>query len=111
MTEQTHTTNASQTPTVGMHATEQFLTDQVPYEVIAVPNAKTVIVRALTAKRTDKNGMSDAQAYEYVSNPDGETKTFTQRKCGKWIVRGVDVKQAGTRLVLGQARRFHDYSF
>lgn len=111
MTEQTHTTNASQTPTVGMHATEQFYTDQVPYEVIAVPNAKTVIVRALTAKRTDKNGMSDAQAYEYESNPDGETKTFTQRKCGKWIVRGVDVKQAGTRLVLGQARRFHDYSF
>lgn len=55
--------------------------------------------------------MSDVQSYAFTSNTEGETKTFTQRKCGKWIVRGVDAKKAGTRLVLGQARRYHDYSF
>jgi hypothetical protein len=102
---------STEAPTVGTHATLQYITDRYPYEVIEVPNAKTVIVREMKATRADSHGMSDCQAYEYSSDPNGDQLTFTLRNTGRWIERGIGAKQAGRQLVIGSARRYHDYSF
>ena len=54
--------------TVGMGATEYYYSDREPLEVISVKDQKHVTVRRLVAKRTDDNGMSDCQQYEFYSD-------------------------------------------
>ena len=53
---------------VGDGVTEYCYSDRQPYEVIEVINQKHIFIRMMDYKRTDKNGMSDAQHYEYISN-------------------------------------------
>lgn len=95
-----------------MHGTICYFTDRYPCEVIEVPNARTVVVREMTATRTDAHGMSACQSYEYSSNANDKTATFTRRRGGQWIDADIaKSKDAGRWLILGAARRYHDYSF
>lgn len=53
---------------VGTGVTEYSYSDRHPYEVTKVINQKHVFIRSMIAKRIDKNGMSDYQEYEYISD-------------------------------------------
>lgn len=53
---------------VGTGVTEYGYSDRHPYEVTKVIDQKHISIRAMDYKRIDKNGMSDAQSYEYISN-------------------------------------------
>lgn len=61
------------------------------------------------ATRTDNNGMSENQHYEYERDSQGMTRTFTLRKNGRWVQKDQDMR-SGTRLVHGR-HQFYDYSF
>jgi hypothetical protein len=87
-----------------MHCTIMHYSDRTPAEVISVTaSGKTIQVREMDAKRTDKNGMSESQTYEYTSNLEGDVRTFRLTKRG-W-------KSKGTGLALGRAEKYHDFSF
>lgn len=55
---------------VGTGVTKYSYSDRHPYEVTQVIDQKHIFIREMNYKRTDSNGMSDAQSYEFMSNPD-----------------------------------------
>ena len=95
-------------PFVGMGCTTLMYTDRHAATVIEV-KGKTITVQEDTATRADKNGMSDAQSYEYTRNENGRILKFTKRKDGRWIQKG-DSKN-GLGLLLGVRREYFDFSF
>jgi hypothetical protein len=97
-------------PEVGMGATRLSYTDRHAYTVIKVINPKMIVVQRDIATRTDKNGMSESQTYEYAADPEGSTDIVTLRKNGRWVVRGESAKQ-GTSFLIGFRKQYHDYSF
>ena len=96
-------------PEVGMGATEIMWTDRRAYTIVEVRNPKTIVVQEDNAKRTDNNGMSESQRYEFTPNLEGEKIVVTLRKNGKWIRRGES--QNGRSFVVGYRTAYHDYSF
>lgn len=102
--------SAQPEPEVGMGATVLGWTDRYAATVVEVPNARTVVVQLDHAKRTDDNGVSEAQSYEYSANPTGRQETYTKRKNGRWVRKGEPLKE-GTRLALGFRNHYHDYTF
>lgn len=106
--------DASAQPAVGMGATRLGWSDRHPYTVIEVllfkSGAKAGQVRAVcvqedNATRTDKNGMSDSQSYEYTPNPDAPVEVY--RACKGGVFK--DAK--GSRLMIGKRSKYYDYSF
>lgn len=97
------------TPVVGMGCTILMYTDRHAATIIEVANLKTVVIQADIAKRTDKNGMSDYQFYEYTSDPNAHKRTFTLRKNGRWCEKGEPMSMSG--IALGHRSTYHDYSF
>ena len=92
-------------PTPGTPCTICYLTDRHAATAIKVsPTGAKVTVREDTATRTDGNGMSDQQQYEYTPNPDGALHIFHRDAEGKYRGRG-------KVLVLGTRRTYHDFSF
>ena len=68
---------------VGTGMTEYMWSDRHPYEVTRVIDQEHVFVRPMDHKRTDSNGMSECQDYEYISNPNySEIEVMVRR--GKW---------------------------
>jgi len=97
-------------PKVGDGATMLMWTDRRPFTIIEVSKSgKTIKLQEDNAVRTDKNGMSDCQSYEYTRNPDGAIYTATLRKNGKWVRKGDTVK--GTNFGIGYRDKHYDYSF
>lgn len=94
-------------PEVGMGATEIIGTDRTPYTVIEVLSPRKIRVQADFYKRTDANGMSDFQTYEYAPNIEGVIETLTKRKDGNWRVMGTD----DSLFRIGYRRKYYDYSF
>jgi len=94
-------------PAVGDGVTMCFFSDRHACTVIK-RTAKTVTVQRDKATRSDGNGMSDAQSYEYERDPGGATYVFSLRKNGTWRQRGDSDR--GTRLVAGR-REYYDFSF
>lgn len=94
-------------PEVGMGGTVMYWSDREPVTVIEVsPSGKTVKVQADKYTRTDSNGMSDAQQYEYERDPDGTVMTF------RWSRKWSCFRNAGgTKLVLGRRERYFDFTF
>lgn len=101
---------ASPTPELGMGATELCYTDRHAFTVVEIIDAKTVVVQADKAIRTDSNGMSDSQSYEYEPNPDGHKVTVTLRKNGHWVVKGEPMRN-GKVFSIGRRSEYHDFSF
>lgn len=111
-------------PEVGMGVTEISYSDRYPFEVIEILNDKRIKVREMEAERTDTNGMSDCQEYNYKPNPDGEVKTLVLRN-GKWrdLVKdyfndenGKLIERETRRLGcscwrIGKAEKYRDFSF
>lgn len=102
--------NASQPePVVGMAATILSWSDRSPATVIAVKGA-SITVQADNAKRTDNNGLSESQEYEYSRNPDGATHVYTRRRDGSYVRKGSKMR-GGPRLALGYRSKYRDPSF
>ena len=96
-------------PVVGMGATIIGYTDRNPATVIEV-SARKIVVQMDDATRTDKNGMSESQSYEFAANPNGAKRVYTLRKNGQWIAEGDSIKNGG-RIQLGHRSKYYDFSF
>jgi hypothetical protein len=97
-------------PEVGMGATELLYTDRHACTIVEVVNDKTIVVQADNSRRTDSNGMSECQSYEYSPNPNAPKVTVTLRKNGRWVRKGEGMKN-GTTFAVGGRDEYHDYSF
>lgn len=94
-------------PNIGMGATIYHWSDRTPVTVIRIsPSLKQIVLQEDKAIRTDNNGMSEWQSYNYECDPNGELYFATLRKDGKYRITG------STRLVgLGERHKYHSYSF
>lgn len=104
--------NSSNTPVVGMGASILYYTDREAATIVEVnKSGKTIWVTEDTSKRIDKNGaFSEAQEYEYTSNPDGHKICFTLRENGSWVRKGESMR-GGTRLIVGARMKYRDPHF
>ncbi len=95
---------------VGDGATILGWSDRHAATVIEVSaNGKRIIIQEDTSTRTDSNGMSDAQSYEFTPNPEGRTSAYTLRKNGRWVAEGQPLR-GGQSIGRGRSTYF-DYSF
>jgi predicted secreted protein len=96
-------------PKIGSGATICGWTDRHPVTVVGARFTKSgkmvVEIQYDFATRTDKNGMSESQTYEYTPNPDSPIQTFRQRKDG--VLRN----QSSQVLSLGAREKYYDFSF
>lgn len=99
-------------PEVGMGVTQCLWSDRHPWEIIAVKDDRHITIRALDAKRIDRNYMSECQEYEYYSNEKNRVLNLYKTKRGKWVIRigrnGVD---ASYGWYIGRAEEYYDYTF
>lgn len=87
---------------VGDGATVTSFTDRYAGTVIKVTPTQ-IHVQEDNATRTDSNGMSEMQDYDYTPNPAGQVFVFYKSKHG--------FKCGTYGLVLGARMKYHDYSF
>ena len=103
-------------PTVGMGATILAWTDRHAATIIAV-DGERVTVQEDIAKRADKNGMSESQAYTFEPNQTGRVVMFRRRANGMWQeVRKNETtgrwnKVDGYGLRIGDREEYYDFSF
>lgn len=97
-------------PTVGMGVTFLHYTDRDAGTIIEVRNSRTIVVQEDIATRTDTNEMSESQSYTFSPNPNGPKGTYTLRKNGQWVKRGIKMNQGGC-LLIGHRSKYYDYSF
>jgi hypothetical protein len=92
-------------PAVDIGATIHLHTDRYAGTVVAItPSGLTVTVQRDKATRTDTNGQSDSQSWEYECDPKGKLYKFRKTKDG-W--RSVE----GFRATFGTRSEFYDFSF
>lgn len=100
---------------VGIGATILHWSDRTPATVIAW-DGKILTVQEDDATRTDANGMSECQDYEYTANPHGIKSYFRKDRSGAWVeVRrnpntGRWIK-CGHWLRIGERDKYYDFSF
>jgi hypothetical protein len=109
-------TKGAPVPEVGMAATILSWSDRQAGTVVSIE--KNIIgVQYDTAIRTDSNGMSEMQEYEYSRNPNGCISYFRQDKTGKFVgvyknpETGRWIKGTSDGLILGTRRQYRDFSF
>lgn len=107
-------------PVVGMGATILRWTDRSPATIVHVfkiGSAVAIDVQEDRYKRTDNNGMSESQTYEFTPNPDGYRATYRQSGKGMWeeVRFNPDTKRwsktGGNGLRIGERDAYHDFSF
>lgn len=108
-------TNGQPDPVVGMGVTMLSWTDRRAATIIKV-DGNVITVQRDHAKRTDANGMSEQQAYEYSPDTEGATYLYRQNKAGQWVGVYRDSKsgrfnQNGSRLRMGERDEYYDFSF
>lgn len=96
-------------PTVGMPCTICHWTDREPAHVSHVsPGGKLLRTRDAKWRAVDiGHNYFGHQEYLVEADPEGNERTFTLRKDGRWRARGGQ----GPSLSLGHARRYHDPHF
>lgn len=93
---------------VGDGATISSGSDSYPYTIIWIsPDGKKMTLQEDSVKRTDNNGMSEAQEYDYFRNKDGTIVDISLRKNGQYKVVGSKHQLVS----LGVRRRYYDFSF
>lgn len=93
-------------PELGMGATILMWTDRHAATVVKISaSGKTITLREDKATRSDGNGMSDQQSYNYEADPNGRELVA---RLGK---KGWNVSRLGAGLLLGTRSAYHDYSF
>jgi len=94
-------------PEVGMGATLIYWSDREPATIIQVShNHKKIVLQKDKAIRTDNNGMSDSQTYDFEADPNGAIFTASLRKDGRYRITGS--KQL---VIVGSRRKYYDYHF
>lgn len=107
---QIHANSTNPEPAVGMGATVLHWSDRDAGTIIEVAkNGKTIVVQLDHTARTDTNGMSDCQDYEYERDENGRKYTFTLRRNGRWVRKGEDMH--GVACGIGYRKHYYDYSF
>jgi hypothetical protein len=96
-------------PEVGMGATELFWSDRHAHTIIKVHGPKLIEVQRDKATRTDGNGISDAQSYQYEADPKGAVVMVSLRKNGKWIRVGESMRAPS--FAIGTRIEFYDFGF
>lgn len=92
-------------PEVGMGATLQYPSDCYPFTIIEVnATGKTIKVQRDQYKRTDKNGQSESQSYEYTPDTNASVQTYTLRKNGRYHLKGESTN--GAVLNIGKRRAY-----
>lgn len=91
-----------------MGCTVYYGSDSYPYTIVDI-QGNTIMVTQDFAKRTDRNGISESQEYEYRTNPNAVPETFTKRKNGAYVRKGESIN--GTRLYVGKRRMYQNPSF
>lgn len=102
---------------VGMGATLLSWSDRSPATVIK-NDGKRITVQADKYTRTDTNGLSDTQEYDYTCDPTGYTQTFSMDKDGKYIdvyfnkdTNRWNKSSSGNGIRFGARERYFDFSF
>ena len=104
-------------PVVGMGATLLSWTDRHPATIVEVlKGGKVLVVQEDHAVRTDKNGMSECQDYEFIPNPDAYKAYYKLDKNGayrdaRFNENGRLVYGSGQQLRIGERDKYYDYSF
>ena len=105
-------------PKIGMGATLLCWTDREPATIIGVfKHVKMVKVQTDNYRRTDSNGLSESQTYEYTPNHSGSVHTFRQNKNGGWdeVYLHPETnryrKTGGHGLRIGERSAYRDPSF
>lgn len=94
-------------PTVGMGATLNYWSDRSAGTIIQVErNGKRIIIQMDKSIRTDQNGMSECQDYEYQRDEQGDIFIATLRKDGRYRV-----SKSSTSVSLDVRSTYYDYSF
>ena len=97
-------------PEVGMGITLLSWTDREPMTIVSVSKTgKSFKATRDSYKRTDANGMSECQEYEYTTNPDGYPEEFSMAKNGRFYTKGG--MKNGSGCWLGKRERYYDFSF
>lgn len=92
---------------LGMGATIYHWSDRTPTTVIQITHkGKRIVIQEDKATRTDNNGMSECQSYNYGPDPNGATYIATLRKDGKYRLVGERILVS-----IGERIKYHDYSF
>lgn len=102
--------NAQSQPEIGMGVTYSIGSDRYPYTVVEIVNHRTIKVQEDIFKRTDENGFSESQTYEYSRNKNAPLKILTLRKNGRWVQKGNSLEDPG-RYWVGQRNAYQDPSF
>lgn len=105
----TKRTMIPQIPQVGMGATESVGSDRYPYTVILVVSPKKIVVRRDDFCRTDRNGMSESQTYEFTQTVEGPETTLTLRRNGRWVSEGTAMKDG--HWFIGERQAYQDPCF
>ena len=91
----------------GDGATIHYGSDAYPYTITKVyKDLKHLEIQEDDYKRTDKNGMSENQEYDYIPNPNGKVYKLRLNKNNNWVTT-----PGGERVYTGGRRRYYDYSF
>lgn len=103
--------------TIGMGATLLSWTDRDAATVVSYDAKRQIVgVQQDDAKRTDTNGISEAQEYEFTPNPNAYISYFKFGRKGWNRVRFNEetkrwVKTGSGGLSVGVRSKFHDFSF
>ena len=104
-------------PTIGDGATLILWTDRNPATVVSWDAQKGIVgVQEDDYTRTDKNGMSDSQSYEYSQNTANPISYFKMTKKGwKACFKNPQTNRWNTRdcggLWIGRREKYYDFSF
>ncbi len=119
---QGNATRGQPTPEIGMGVTYLSWTDRHPGTVVSVfekGGYRYIGTQEDTAKRTDDNGFSESQEYEYTPNTEAYVQFFRQKKnepdsawkgcyinseTGRWTKRD-------SRIRIGSREKYHDFCF
>lgn len=107
-------------PEVGMPATILHWTDRSPATIVSVEtvgNALIIGAQDDLYQRTDKNGFSETQTYDYSPNPNGHIQYFRRDKNGFWkqVRKNAETgrwnKSEGSGIRLGVREKYWDPCF
>lgn len=96
------------TPEVGMGATRYAGSDAYPYTIqsVSASGNKITVTRDLS-QRTDSNGLSEDQTWEYTTRNDNDHVAYSRRKDGYFYPVGQPM-DGYSMLHVGSRRRYCD---
>lgn len=96
-------------PVVGMGATINFHSDSKAAILVQITHkGKRIVLQQDKTTRTDHNGISESQSYNYETDPDGGIYIATLRNDGRFRLVG---STSGSTITIGIRREYYDYSF